>query len=629
MADERRVLSRWRGARLVLALVVALAALVYEATRQRADDAARPMAGSRANVLWILLDACRADHVSAYGYGRKTTPHIDGLAERGTTFLANFSQAPNTLLSVPSYLTGRFEPVSYQDPRHLGIWFLREPPEEEMLIPTILAENGYETAMFSASPWFSAESRLGRSFDTFGTLAHGPDVPDVSFERRNPELFGWIEHRSARPFFLYVHSMDTHSPRYGHNTLETWIDHSFPSQRNLELRTWIGAPFDDEDRAHVRDIYDGGLAYADTTVGELLAALERSGLLDETIVIVSSDHGEILGEDGHTLGHPADQVVDQLLHVPLVIAGPGFPEGRRVGHRTQNADIVPTLVEALAIETAARFDGRSLLPVSKDPSSGGVHEFIFSKVTRFLPVSEPDRVVVLGQTKYVFAAEDTGPPRVWSMPDLLGARRAARPPEGQRRRARAFLQEHLVPLWERKASRPQEIPPYADFNHSIGTRGAVVDRLDPADGRWTRHDPTQDAFGGAEFLVGFPWQETVPGLSLQREVPPGVYEVYLELGVPAVFGRARGASVAFRAAGEASFRTFSLEPGEATRWVPLGTYRIDGVFEYEIGPGRRDALASAGRLRLMRAGPGGAEPLSPAQSEEEMERLRALGYADP
>jgi len=635
MRNQRRLATGRRIGGLLVALVVA-AVLFHVLTgrrpdREAGDDAAFPRANSRPNVLWILLDAARADRLSAYGYERKTTPHIDELASRGTAFLANFAQASNTLVSVPSYMTGRFEPVQYQDPRHLDIWFLREPPEEEMLISTILGNNGYETAMFSASPWYSADSRLGRSFDTFGRLAHGPDVPPVSYARRNPELFAWIERRSTEPFFLYVHSLDTHEPRYGHNTLETWIDHSFPPRRNRELRTWIGAPFDDEDRAHLNDLYDGALAYADTTVGELLAALDRSGLRDETVVIVSSDHGEILAEDGRTLGHPADQVVDQLLHVPLVIAGPGVPEGRRVAGRTQNADIVPTLVDLLSLQTAARFDGTSLLPLARNPEADELHEFIFAKAYGLRSTTEPDRVVILDDSKYVFPARESGEPRVWSMPDLLGSRRPGRPSASQRRRARAIVRERLVPLWERKEARPKAAPPYAELNHGLlGRGGEVVEQLDPTDGKWTRYELKEEGFVSYELLVAFPGEETVPRLSFRRRIPPGTYEVRLQLKTLEVAGEAREVSFAFRADGEDAFRTFSLEPGEGERWVFLGVYRIDGAFEYEIGPGRADALASAGRLRLIRADSGAAaEPMSPKQWQEEQERLRALGYVDP
>ncbi len=407
-------------------------------------------------MVWVLLDACRPDHLSAYGYTRPTSPQIDRLAARGTLFLSNYAQAPTTLLSVPSYMTGRFEAALYQDPHHLDLWLLRTPPKQEVLISTILAENGYETAMFSASPWYSAGSRLGRSFDTFGVLAHGAEVRDESFRDRNPDLFRWLGNHAKGRFFLYLHSLDTHEPRFDNNTERTWLDESFPQQRDEQLRSWRGDPYSASDQAHIRDLYDGAVAYADSTVAELVTELEALGILSRTLIIISSDHGEVLGQDGSTLGHPAEITADDLLQTPLIIAGPGIPKGRRVDVRTQNADIVPTLVDLLALATEAEFDGKSLRPLFEVEPGEPLHDFIFARSQRWID-TEHDQIVIIDDLKFVFKDHDEL--EVWALPDLVGGRRAVVPSETRRARAEAIRRDRLSPLWKIVAQQPREAPP--------------------------------------------------------------------------------------------------------------------------------------------------------------------------
>jgi arylsulfatase A-like enzyme len=131
------------------------------------------------NVVWILLDALRADHLSSHGYDRPTSPVLDALAARGIRATNAFSQASATLLSVPTFMTGRYEPAFYQDARHFDVWFLRRPPPEERLVSTIFKTHGYETAMFSASPWYSAGSNPARAAWSFTTFAMArPLCPD-------------------------------------------------------------------------------------------------------------------------------------------------------------------------------------------------------------------------------------------------------------------------------------------------------------------------------------------------------------------------------------------------------------------------------------------------------------------
>ena len=126
--------------------------------------------------------------------------------------------------------------------------------------------------MFSASLWYPEESRLSSSFDTFAWLTHRADVQGNTYEERNPELFSWLDRHADEPFFLYIHSMDTHEPRYANNTHDTWLDGSVSPERERILRRYSGLngqPFSAAEQRHIVDLYDGGISYADETVGEV------------------------------------------------------------------------------------------------------------------------------------------------------------------------------------------------------------------------------------------------------------------------------------------------------------------------------------------------------------------------
>ncbi len=596
------------------------------------------------NVVWILLDACRADHLSCYGYARPTSPNIDALAARGVLFERNYAQAPNTLLSVPSYMTGRYNPVFYQDARHLGIWFLREPPAGEKLISTILKENGYATAMFSASPWYSAESRLGKSFDEFHLLNYGGELPEGPFAERNAHLFEWMEAYAQEKFFVYVHSLDTHEPRYHNNTKTTWLDPAFPRDRDGELRRWKNGAFSAADQQHIVDLYDGGVAYADSGVGDILAALARLGIAEKTLVIVSADHGEILGQDGETVGHPQTSSADDVLLTPLIIAGPGLPAGRRVAAQTENADIVPTLIDLLAIKTDATFDGVSLRPAMAATSPLVIHEFAYARAARFLIDADLDRIQIFDGVKFdVYAYDQAGidflrlpqrPPVIaYAMPDAVGHRREITPDPALAARASRIDAEDLKPAWDAYVALPRITPPY--FETSTGGSldpSAVVNTLDPKDNRWTRHrSPYLFRISESDLLVADPSQEDPPELILGVNIPNGEYRVFaFTVSLPSD-GEPRGVSFKFKKyPAESEYREFGLpapEPGESVDgWFELGVYSVTaGNFVYCLDTGKPEDITVLGALRFTQVG-ADAAPLDEEALREEQERLEALGY---
>jgi len=599
------------------------------------------------HIVWILLDALRADHLSSYGYDRPTSPVLDALAARGVRATNAFSQASATLLSVPTFMTGRYEPAFYQDARHFDVWFLRRPPPEERLVSTIFRAHGYETAMFSASPWYSADSRLAQSFDSFAPLAHA-EGRDPRDRASNTPLFEWIEGHAAQPFFLYVHSLSTHEPRFHSNTDPRWLVPDYPPDRDAALRrrwTNVEGPFDERDRAHVRGLYDGGILAADGFVGEIEAALREAGILDRTLIVVSSDHGEALAEDGVTIGHPSRESFDELIHVPMIFAGPGVPVGRRIESIVENVDIVPTLVDLAGLETEAEFQGRSLRTAMVD-SNVTPHTYAYARTSRSLAFTEPDRVLVHPDRKFTVRERRVrGEPQLkietWGRPDSVAARTPLDPANDVLDSVRREITRTFVPLRKRLREQPLEVPPVFEFAHHTRpqTEKVLRDQLDPGDGRWSDVDLGKIQGGGRKLspfvqdrvLIGSPRTESLPTLELSRKVPNGRYRVSLSLHFLEAFQEP--VAFRFRAEGDTEWRTVSADAGKGhgplPDWQPLGTFAVeDGRFHYAIAAAEGERAAVIGRLRFEVVGAEASDGPTEAERQAEIERLRALGYVE-
>lgn len=300
----------------------------------------------RTNVLIVTFDTTRADHIGCYGHAKAQTPNVDRLAAEGVRFARAYSSVPITLPSHSTILTGLFPPAT--GVRDNGQFVLAQ---ERTTLAEILSANGYATgAAIGAFP-LVARFGLDQGFDTFDDdltnpsanflldrLRGGGDAvaPRLFFEERsagrvNNAAIRWLEEQTDRPFFLWVHYYDPHQP------LEP------PS------------PYDD---TFANDLYSGEIAYADESLGQLLGFLERRGDLDDTLVIMTSDHGEGLGE--HDEGTHSFLLYDSTLHVPLVMRPPGGLESVVVDAPVRLVDVMPTVLDLLEIEPPKDLHGQSL-----------------------------------------------------------------------------------------------------------------------------------------------------------------------------------------------------------------------------------------------------------------------------
>ena len=381
-------------ARRSLVVMVGLLALTgaWRGRGNQQSATISPPTGAR-NVLLIVLDTVRAESLSLYGYGRETTPNLARLARRGVRFDRAFSTAPWTAPSHASMFTGRW-------PHELSIGWNRPLDGARPTLAGYLSSRGYDTAGFVANTTYcSDETGLDRGFARYDDyevtpkavllcssltqrvltfLDKHPALSSLLFGARpatahrktaariNRDALDWLSARPdpGRPFFAFLNYYDAHHPYFVPDDEPVPCFGPAPASAAdfRTLRAWWGldkSRLGPREVALARDAYDRCIAYLDRHVGRLLDELERRGVLSNTLVVVTADHGEHLGENG-LFGHGASLYRSEL-HVPLLILAPGDGAGRVVGEAVSLRDIPSTVVDRLGLTDGAPFPGHSLL----------------------------------------------------------------------------------------------------------------------------------------------------------------------------------------------------------------------------------------------------------------------------
>ena len=355
---------------------------------------------SNPNILLVSIDSLRADHLSVYGYKKETSPYLDGLAMDGMLFENAITAANWTGAAVASLLTGLYPTChGYTNARY----YLDADVES---IATLLQKNGYFTICFSNNMYISASTGLNQGFTDFryqGKLEKMPDaaeskkpktpaslmkamlsprtkslLKDVldSFQirkrlsrddgafRTEVSFIDWLAHyQGTDPFFAYIHYQEPHSIYFP----------PFPFRRRFFTGSWVEESaylhydhigffagkhsFTEEQIEHYQQLYDGEIAYLDWRLGRLFDFLRQKKVFDRTMIIVTADHGECMGENGY-FWH-AFCLYDPLIRVPLIVHYPEwFSKASRVTKIVQSNDIVPTILEGLGIEWRHQGEGQ-------------------------------------------------------------------------------------------------------------------------------------------------------------------------------------------------------------------------------------------------------------------------------
>lgn len=332
----------------------------------------------RSNVLLLTVDSLRADAVAS---SPPETLAFDRLAEEGVVYENAFAQGTFTTLSMPSLFASRYPsslpPVEFLE-NTVGVHLDGVPT-----LPEALQDAGYETAGFHSNPLLSHLFGFDRGFDTFDSRLPLADVPGLPGrakiltdkllrlvrthaylpgERLTDRALDWLDEREDdRPFFCWLHYMDVHGP-YQPKSGSVYLN-KYRAERLW--RKAVTRPGEVTAAEHERlwQTYREEVAYTDDCVGRLLEAFRERGLLEETVCVLTADHGEEFAEHGR-YSHP-DHLYEEVVHVPLVVRSPDENAGR-VEHPVELVDVAPTVLAETGVEVPASFAGRHLA----DPGSG-------------------------------------------------------------------------------------------------------------------------------------------------------------------------------------------------------------------------------------------------------------------
>jgi arylsulfatase A-like enzyme len=319
-------------------------------------------AGVPQGIILISLDTLRADHLGIYGYHRNTSPYIDAFAKESILFESAVVQSPWTLPSHMSIMTSLY-------PSSHGVLVRNNRlADEHVTLAELLREGGYQTAAFADGAFMKGNYGFKQGFDIYDGDKW------IGIARILPKAKKWLEENRSDPFFLFIHCYDIHDPYAPPPPYDT-IFHDFtytgnfiPTTKNMQAAAWRGLEVTDEDLRHIKALYDGGIRYTDEKIGEFLSYLQEAGLKDNSLIIITSDHGEEFKEHGSFLHWKL--YFRPNLHVPLIMHIPNYAKKEiKINGLVQSIDILPTILDIAHLPPHLKAQGRSLLPLIKGNSN--------------------------------------------------------------------------------------------------------------------------------------------------------------------------------------------------------------------------------------------------------------------
>jgi arylsulfatase A-like enzyme len=329
---------------------------------------------TKPNIVFMLVDALRKDHLGCYGYARKTTPFIDELAKNGLLFENAIAQAPWTSSSVASIFTGKY-------PSQIGVGAIEDSSgmrnldhslpsvlrKKTLTLAEVLKKAGYKTHAIGTNPYIVDKFRMLQGYrkKTYRHNAQANEIMDIAIDTIAKHTAG-----SQSPFFVYLHLMDLHTPVDPPPPFDTFFPTLDSAPHKMEHKEW--EIFNEQEidsekfkiyKSHKLALYDGSLNYLDFQIGRFVSYLKEAGLTDNTIIVIASDHGEEFWDHAHFemnnfhdprniygIGH-GHTVFKELLDVPLIIFGNDIPLGK-VKQQVRNIDIAPTLLGLAGLSSA-------------------------------------------------------------------------------------------------------------------------------------------------------------------------------------------------------------------------------------------------------------------------------------
>ena len=379
------------GQFIMAGIAMLLVALTIQNAYQAISLPPSASATKRPNVLLIVIDTLRSDHVSAYGYQQKTTPWIDAFAKQSVQYQTAISQSPWTTPSHAALFTGQYPSRNGVDGKNIHLH------SENKTMAEVLEKNGYQTAGFINNVYIRRQTGLAQGFqqyEEFWGRNEGSSLmllveflnnrwdprSDKGADETIDAVADWLDHdwNPKNSFFLFAHFMEPHAiygstGKYVKEFLPAGVSAPDAMRVNQDPEMYICGKIQmtERDFGILGSLYNSDIRYLDDAIGDLIDTIRKKGLIDNTIVILTADHGENFGEH-HLMSHELS-LYDTLLHVPLLIHFPQRIQMSSVQEKpVQLIDIFPSLLQVLNIKNEGlTLQGTSLLPgeVAKRPDN--------------------------------------------------------------------------------------------------------------------------------------------------------------------------------------------------------------------------------------------------------------------
>jgi arylsulfatase A-like enzyme len=321
------------------------------------------------NVILISMDTVRADHLGCYGYHRRTSPRLDKYAAQGTLFVNCTSPSSWTVPAHLTMLTG-LEPathgcVYYDEPGRLN--------ENYETMAKIFTGHGFQTAAFTGGGYAGERHGMDIGFQHFESRGR-------HFEDNLKALLRWLDENGDQPFFLFFHGFNAHRPYLPPPPYKERFAGDYQGNYNVrEFGPWVSQP-SAEDLEYIISQYDGEIAMIDDILGYFFAELDSRGILKDSLVVITSDHGDEFYEHG-SCDH-IRTLYDELVRVPWIMFGPGVP-ARKVHSHVGTVDILPTVLALMDVQVESPCQGSDQSPrLASESTDSDTAIFTFTGMMR-------------------------------------------------------------------------------------------------------------------------------------------------------------------------------------------------------------------------------------------------------
>jgi arylsulfatase len=536
---------------------------------------------SKPNVVVLVLDQLRADDLHCYGNPRLTSPNIDKLASRGVLLSHFYTVAPWTS---PSF--GTLHTSLYPSKHGVTLFWTPGMPLLDKDIPTLaesFRDGGYRTAAFVDNS-LAGKPLVGEGFvDFVDGSAAAPDITErtaglkIGAPYTTAKVLVWLDshHADSQPFFLYVHLLEPHSPYNPPPQDDLFKSDAYPTLTHdgydFAHAGLLRLAMHGDEKAVERlyQLYDGKIHYVDRYVGQILDGLKSLGLEDHTYILLTSDHGELL------YSHPNDfltfdhrSLYDNVLHIPLIVAGPGIPQGQVSPALASNIDTAPTLIDLTGTPALSDAQGQSLVPLLEGKVKS-VNDYVFAEED----VEIPERSVRSNDYKLIRDLW-TGDEQLYALKSDPGELyNVAKDDPSVVKQLEAQLD-----AWTRvnEPSRELQLRRWKIYTEplkivtvdDLGIGAAFL--ISPRQEWHSDENPASGNYGGTSF-----WTEAGDGsrTALWRGDSPlvGKYKVYVYTGTPKIGPLATNARFKIVAEHETQTVTVNLQQ-KAGEWRLLGTF---------------------------------------------------------